>query len=204
MNSDVSSNENNQVNTVSTDNTNLNNEVNQFSGVLSNSVSGNENNQVDEYNSILDSIGIDSNLEKNNINATTNVVPEIDVSNLSNEVKNVSPSADVSPLGSSYIDQVKNRIQNSSVPVSGNINNVNQMKYGNELGSVNVFEPNANVNLNKEVISDKNELPELESLSNEEVSASSNKKGKSGAVIVLIIIVLLLGFVSYYLYNYVF
>ncbi len=228
-----------QVNPVSTDNTNLNNNINQFSGDLSNNVSGNENNnqintidnivsnddinqfsgdlsnnvssseistQSNEYNSILDSIGIDGNSEKTNPNILENVVPEIDVLNLNNAANNVQvPNLDdVTSLGSSYIDQVKNRIQNSSVSTSGSINNVNQMKYGNEMGEVSSFEPNVNVNLNNEVITDKNELPELESISNDEVNVSDNKKSKAGFIVIMIIVLLLLGFISYYLYRYVF
>ena len=154
----------------------------------------------------MDSIGIDGNSEKTNPNILENVVPEIDVLNLNNAANNVQvPNLDdVTSLGSSYIDQVKNRIQNSSVSTSGSINNVNQMKYGNEMGEVSSFEPNVNVNLNNEVITDKNELPELESISNDEVNVSDNKKSKAGFIVIMIIVLLLLGFISYYLYRYVF
>lgn len=89
---------------------------------------------------------------------------------------------------SSYLNQVKDRIQNNN--------------FNNELGvlDTNVSESD----LEKTVVTDKVELPELEKVSNDDSIKPKKEKRSFGVVIFIIILLILLGVFAYFLYNYVF
>ena len=140
----------------------------------------------DEYNSILSSIS--GNALDNPIGS--NVTP--------NDISGSNASFNVS-----YIDEVKNRIQNTGSGL-GSINN-NKFQYNNEISSETIeFEPNANVDLKENVIHDKNDLPELDSVSNQDISSDVSKGKKSGYLFFAIVLIMILVVITYFLYIYVF
>ena len=140
----------------------------------------------DEYNSILSSIS--GNALDNPIGS--NVTP--------NDISGSNASFNVS-----YIDEVKNRIQNTGSGL-GSINN-NKFQYNNEISSEAIeFEPNANVDLKENVIHDKNDLPELDSVSNQDISSDVSKGKKSGYLFFAIVLIMILVVITYFLYIYVF
>ena len=140
----------------------------------------------DEYNSILSSIS--GNALDNPIGS--NVTP--------NDISGSNASFNVS-----YIDEVKNRIQNTGSGL-GSMNN-NKFQYNNEISSEAIeFEPNANVDLKENVIHDKNDLPELDSVSNQDISSDVSKGKKSGYLFFAIVLIMILVVITYFLYIYVF
>ena len=70
------------------------------------------------------------------------------------------------------------------------------------------FVPNEGVQMNNTIVDNKNDLPELESISNDssEVVSNSNggNKNKVGIVVFMFILLALLVVAAYLLYNYVF
>ena len=161
-------------------------------GVVQNSVSDlTQSNDIsstdsDEYNSILSSIS--GNALDNPIGS--NVTP--------NDISGSNASFNVS-----YIDEVKNRIQNTGSGL-GSMNN-NKFQYNNEISSEAIeFEPNANVDLKENVIHDKNDLPELDSVSNQDISSDVSKGKKSGYLFFAIVLIMILVVITYFLYIYVF
>lgn len=97
---------------------------------------------------------------------------------------------------SSYLDQVKSRIENKSLNVS------KDLRYDNEIGILDT--PVDELNLDKTFVSDKDILPELDKVVDEEVVETTKKKGNAGFVVFIIILVVLLILFTFFLYNYVF
>ena len=104
----------------------------------------------------------------------------------------------------SYIDEVKDRL-NAGNNVSGNLG---QSQFNNEMASESLGFSPSNVTVGDSVISDKNELPELEKISSVPIEEGkvdkTDKKSHLGIIIFMILLVIALGALSFYLYNYVF
>lgn len=109
-----------------------------------------------------------------------------------------------SSVNTSYIDEVKDRLSTGYDGPS----NLNQSQFNNEIGTENLGFSPSNVTLGDSVISDRNDLPELEKISSVPIDENSidktDKKGRLGIIIFMIFLVLALGALSFYLYNYVF
>ena len=104
----------------------------------------------------------------------------------------------------SYIDEVKDRL-NAGNNISGNLG---QSQFNNEMASESLGFSPSNVTVGDSVISDKNELPELEKISSVPIEEGkvdkADKKSHLGIIIFMILLVIALGALSFYLYNYVF
>lgn len=104
----------------------------------------------------------------------------------------------------SYIDEVKDRL-NAGNNISGNLG---QSQFNNEMASESLGFSPSNVTVGDSVISDKNELPELEKISSVPIEEGkvdkTDKKSHLGIIIFMILLVIALGALSFYLYNYVF
>ena len=109
-----------------------------------------------------------------------------------------------SSVNTSYIDEVKDRLSTGYDGPS----NLNQSQFNNEIVTENLGFSPSNVTLGDSVISDRNDLPELEKISSVPIDENSidktDKKGRLGIIIFMIFLVLALGALSFYLYNYVF
>lgn len=104
----------------------------------------------------------------------------------------------------SYIDEVKDRLNAGNTDSS----DLNQSQFNSEMGSESLGFSPSNLTLGDSVISDTNELPELEKISSapieEKVVDKTDKKSHLGVIIFMILLVIALGALSFYLYNYVF
>ena len=104
----------------------------------------------------------------------------------------------------SYIDEVKDRLNAGNNDSS----NLNQPQFNNEMGSESLGFSPSNVTIGDSVISDMNELPELEKISSTPLEKTkvdkTDKKSHLGIIIFMILLVIALGALSFYLYNYVF
>lgn len=166
------------------------NKIDSSNSTISQNITNNiieQNNLInidDGFDEILSSIG-SNNLAKNVTNYNLNSL----------DYQNDTSNKDVN-YNNSYIDEVKNRIQNKTEIVNN---------YSNEIGNENpTFEPNTNVNLKEKVISDKNELPELDNISEEVTNTDIKKKSKAGIVLFIILLIIVLLAAFYILYFYVF
>lgn len=123
------------------------------------------------------------------------------LNDFNNILSDLDNSSSVELNSSTYIDEVKNRIQSNNTLLDSN--NSNLSNYSNEF-STEVFVPNENVDLNNKVISDKNDLPEIgDSLDSGSIEIKE-KKSKVGLVVFFIILIVMLIVISYFLYIYVF
>ena len=157
------------------------------------SVENNVSNQDSiEFNDILSDISNSTN----NLNIVNNTVDTNNNLNFVNNVEDINSNSNTVPDISqgSYINEVKDRIQSgTSIP--------------NDMSSMS-FVPNEGVQMNNTIVDNKNDLPELESISNDssEVVSNSNggNKNKVGIVVFMFILLALLVVAAYLLYNYVF
>ena len=178
----------------------------------------NENQIVSNEFNLFNNIQGKTNLQDNNVQVSSGL-NDVSVSfqNIDNDVQNdfYSQQNDVQNntlsygLGEnqdnsniSYIDEVKDRLSSGYNGISSS----NSSQISNESVNENLDFSAGNVTLGDSVISDKNELPELEKVSDVPVESDNNskKKGHLGVVIFMIIFVLVLCALSFYLYNYVF
>ena len=127
-------------------------------------------------------------------------------SNISNDPFSMSNALNSQQNSSnaSYIDEVKDRLS-----AGNNVSNdLNQSQFNNEMGSESLGFSPSNVSIGDSVISDSNELPELEKISSEPLEENridkTDKKSHLGIIIFMILLVIALGALSFYLYNYVF
>jgi len=196
------------------DSTVQNNEVVLDNGLsVIDSENNNSNNIVSSNSSLNSDVGIFQNASNSSIDNSSVINNQPYVDNVSfNVISNGVNDSVVEPniqSNVSYVDEVKNRLQNPS-NVGSNIINLNQEKYGSEIGVIDApFKANENVDLNDNVISDKNSLPELENISSDvndilDNSVTEGKKGNFKVIVFLIIFVLILLVISFFLYNYVF
>lgn len=98
-------------------------------------------------------------------------------------------------FGISYLEEVKNRIEDKNLNVSKNSSD------NSEIDVLNTTMDE--LDLNKTFVSDKSILPELESVTDEGVEVNA-KQNNLGVVIFIIVLVILLILFTFFLYNYVF
>ena len=132
--------------------------------------------------SLVDEGNVAQNDIQENVNSSVQNIDNVQLSdNISVDSNNVNNS---SSFGVDYIDQVKSRIENS--------NNVELGTLDSDLSDID-----------KTLISDKLDLPELDDVNND-LSGSIPKKKSTGVVIFIIILLVLLALFTFFLYNYVF
>ena len=199
---DFNSNDNfSQVDSKPVMNETFDNVVNTMNDQVNNSVdtSNNLNNQFDNILDLSNSIQKNSNSEVQDVG---------DVSGLnSNDYFNLSDSFDNNQdnINVSYIDGVKDRLSSGY----NNSNGLNQPQFNSEMGTESLGFSTSNVSLGDNIISDKNELSELEKIPSSPLQEDNpidkvDKKSHLGIIIFMIFLVLVLGVLAYYLYNYVF
>lgn len=127
------------------------------------------------------------NNDVQNVNVNDNIVQSASV------VENTQPS--------SYTSEVMDRFNNSDSSFGGS-------PFDTEVAGDSFGFEVSNTTVGDSVISDNNELPELENISSEQIESpvidKTDKKSHLGIIIFLIVLVLVLAGLAYYLYKYVF
>ena len=128
---------------------------------------------------------------------------------LNNDVQNVNVNDNIvqsAPVventpASSYTSEVMDRFNNSDSSFGGS-------PFDTEVAGDSFGFEVSNTTVGDSVISDNNELPELENISSEQIESpvidKTDKKSHLGIIIFLIVFVLVLAGLAYYLYKYVF
>lgn len=128
---------------------------------------------------------------------------------LNNDVQNVNVNDNIvqsAPVventpASSYTSEVMDRFNNSDSSFGGS-------PFDTEVAGDSFGFEVSNTTVGDSVISDNNELPELENISSEQIESpvidKTDKKSHLGIIIFLIVLVLVLAGLAYYLYKYVF